>query len=458
MKKVMVLGWDGVPPRIVFDSLRDDLPNLNALLKTSIYGPLRSTTPPITIPAWMSMTTGCDPGQLGLYGFRHRAPGNYKHEWIPDSTKVRTPKIWDLVGEKNGKVVVIGVPPTYPPPKVNGLLVSGFLAPDTNHPYTYPKSFANTISNVVGEYLLDVFYRTNEKEELLSSLFEMVKKRHKLAKYIIKNEEWNLFFLMEIGSDRLHHGFWKYYDKSHLGYEKNNTYESRFVEFYKLLDQQLGEILELISPDTLFILVSDHGAKSRHGVFCINQWLQKNGYLSLKKKATHPLPFKKLEVDWGSTRAWAWGGYYARIFINVEGYEESGTIPPEQYDDFRDELAQALIKITGPNGVSWENIVVKPEEVYIECKGDYPDLMVYFDDLNWRVSSAMGHESMYFYDDNSGPDDAVHDWNGIHVVKYPGEKLGIKMSHNILDIAPTILRFMNIKIPNYMSGQVIGSY
>ena len=454
----MVLGWDGVPPQVVFHDLLNELPNLKALIKKSVFGPLKSTKPPITIPAWMSMITGCDPGQLGLYGFRHRAPGDYKREWIPDSTKVKTPKVWDLIGDKNGKVVVIGVPPTYPPPKVNGLLVSGFLAPDTTHPYTYPKSLADTISDVVGEYQLDVFYRTDEKDELLSSLFKMVENRHKLAKYIIEKEDWDFFFLMEIGPDRLHHGFWKFYDESHSQYEENSKYKSVFVEFYKLLDKHLGEILELISPDTLFILVSDHGAKTRHGVFCINQWLQKMGYLTLENELSHPQTFKKLDVNWSKTKAWAWGGYYARIFINVEGYEESGTIPPEKYDVFRDELAEALIKIRGPNGEHWENIVDKPENIYIECNGDYPDLMVYFDDLNWRVSSAMGHESMYFYDDDSGPDDAVHDWNGIHVVKYPQEELEKERAHSILDIAPTILRFMDIKIPDYMSGQVIWSH
>ena len=458
MNKVMVLGWDGVPPKIVFEDLINELPNLKALIKTSIYGPLKSTKPPITIPAWMSMVTGCDPGQLGLYGFRHRTPGNYESEWIPDSTKVETLKIWDIVGEKKGKVIIIGVPPTYPPPKVNGVLVSGFLAPDINHPYTYPVSFANTISEVVGEYLLDVFCRTDDKEKLVSSLFEMVEKRHKLAKHIIQNEDWDLFFLMEIGPDRLHHGFWKYYDKSHVGYEKNSMYEEAFVEFYRVLDQQLGEILELLPQDTSFVLASDHGAKSRHGVFCINQWLQKMGYLTLQNEAFEPQAFKKLRIDWSRTKAWGWGGYYARIFINVEGYEASGTIPPEKYDDFRDELAKALNEIKGPNGENWENIVDKPEDVYIECNGDYPDLMVYFDDLNWRVSSGMGHESMYFYDAAPGPDDAVHDWHGIYVVKYPGEEHGKKMLHSILDIAPTILEIMDIEIPTYMKGQVIRSH
>lgn len=456
MKRVFVLGWDGVPPSIAFDELLDEMPNLKKLLANSIYGPLRSTKPPITVPAWMSMMTGCDPGQLGLYGFRHHKPGDYKEIWIPDSKSVNHPRVWDIVSAAGGEVVVIGVPPTYPPTKVNGILVSGFLAPDTSCPFTYPSSLSKEISDIVGDYKLDVFYRTEKKDDLCEDLFDMTIKRHELAKHFLKARPWNLFVLMEVGSDRLHHGFWKYYDKSHPRYEEDAHFRSTFIKYYKLLDKNLGEILELIPEDSLFLLVSDHGAKARKGAFCINQWLREQGLLSLVNEPKDPVRFEDLEIDWKKTKAWAWGGYYARIFINTEGYEKDGCVAPEDYEDFRNHLIHLLHTIKGPNGEDWIIEVDKPEDVYEDCTGDYPDLMLYIDDLRWRASSSIGHESLYFYDDSIGPDDAVHDWFGIFVAKRPlSEEHGIVV-RSILDITPTILEHMNLKTPDYMKGAPIG--
>ena len=71
-KKIMVIGLDCAAPSLVFDRWRDQLPNLKKLMKNGVYGELTSTIPPITVPAWSSMMSSKDPGQLGIYGFRNR--------------------------------------------------------------------------------------------------------------------------------------------------------------------------------------------------------------------------------------------------------------------------------------------------------------------------------------------------------------------------------------------------
>ena len=75
IKKVLVIGLDSAPPELLFGKFLDDMPNVKSLLKKSAYGPMRSCIPAITIPAWMVMATGKTPGELGLYGFRHRKRG-----------------------------------------------------------------------------------------------------------------------------------------------------------------------------------------------------------------------------------------------------------------------------------------------------------------------------------------------------------------------------------------------
>ncbi len=76
-QKVCVIGLDCAPPELVFDLWRDQLPHLRRLMAQGVYGPLESTIPPITVPAWMSMMTGKDPGTLGIYGFRNRRDHSY---------------------------------------------------------------------------------------------------------------------------------------------------------------------------------------------------------------------------------------------------------------------------------------------------------------------------------------------------------------------------------------------
>ncbi|MHA1916655.1 MAG: alkaline phosphatase family protein, partial [Promethearchaeota archaeon] len=100
--------------------------------------------------------------------------------------------------------------------------------------------------------------------------------------------------------------------------------------------------------------------------------------------------------------------------------------------------------------------VYKPEELYEIIRGDAPDLMVYFDDLNWRSAGTVGYKSMYLKENDTGPDDAVHDWYGIYIIYDPKKKIGKDLGErNILDIAPTTLSFLRVDVCSDMEGKII---
>ena len=71
-KKVVVIGLDCASPELVFDRWLSKLPNIKRLVDTGIYGPIESSIPPITVPAWTTFVTSKNPGQLGFFGFRNR--------------------------------------------------------------------------------------------------------------------------------------------------------------------------------------------------------------------------------------------------------------------------------------------------------------------------------------------------------------------------------------------------
>ncbi|RLI73501.1 nucleotide pyrophosphatase [Archaeoglobales archaeon] len=444
--KVFVIGLDSAPPELLFSEFIDDLPNIRKLLGKSIYGPMKSCIPAITIPAWICMATGKTPGELGLYGFRHRKNFSYNDMWIAHSLMVNEKAIWDRIGEKGLKSILVSVPPSYPPKKINGCLISCFITPDSSVNYTHPKELKSEVEKLVGNYVFDIVFRKDDKDSVKEEIWEMTEKRFEVIRYLIQEKEWDYFQFVEIGLDRVHHAFWKYFDKHHHLYEPNSKYKNVIRDYYRLLDKEIGKTLELIDLDeAAVVIVSDHGIKRMKGAFAINQWLIEEKLLKIKNPEVleNPIKFEQLDVDWANTIAWAWGGYYARIFLNVDGREPKGTIKQSEYESVRDEVADAIKSIRGPNGEKWDTNVFYPEEIYPTSKGDKPDMMVYLDNMYWRAAGTLGYDSHYLPENDTGPDDAMHSEYGVFMLYMPeAEQKRVDLS--IYDFNKIILNLFGI--------------
>jgi predicted AlkP superfamily phosphohydrolase/phosphomutase len=138
--RLMVIGLDSAVPDLVFNQWRDELHTLRSLAAGGMWGELRSTHPPITVPAWSSMMSGLDPGQLGFYGFRNRKDYSYDRYSIANARVVNAHRVWDILSQAGKKVILVGVPQTYPVKPINGCIVTDFLTPSTQHEYTFPEN------------------------------------------------------------------------------------------------------------------------------------------------------------------------------------------------------------------------------------------------------------------------------------------------------------------------------
>jgi predicted AlkP superfamily phosphohydrolase/phosphomutase len=446
--KVALLGLDSVPPDVLFDKLLDRLPNIGKMYKMGIHGNLTTCHPPITVPAWMVMLTGKNPGRLGIYGFRHRKPSSYTDGYIVNSTHVKEKIIWDYLADKGLKSIVIGIPPGYPPrPLEGGSVISCFLTPSADRPFTFPPDLKDEVVKAAGgNYEFDVVFRTDDRISLKKHLFEMTEKRFDVAEHLARTKPWDFFALHEIGFDRLHHAFWKYFDPSHPKYVRGNEFEGIFQEYYSMVDGRIGRLLEVFGDDCITFLLSDHGSKGMVGAFCVNEWLAKEGYLVLKQRPSSIVELEKADVDWTKTKAWGWGGYYARIFFNVKGREPTGIIEPSSLDAEKKRFAGLLAQVKDARGRRMENRVFEPRELYGEAVGDSPDLMVYFDDLNWRSAGTVGHDSLYLSENDTGPDDSVHSMDGVFLMYNPKKDLAGKTlsGARIEDIAPTLMALYRV--------------
>jgi predicted AlkP superfamily phosphohydrolase/phosphomutase len=452
--KILVLGLDCAAPELLFGY--DDLPNIRRLMESGAYGRLESVIPPITVPAWMCMTTSQDPGTLGIYGFRNRADHSYDGLKIASARSITAPAIWDHIAREGKRSIIVGVPPGYPPRKINGIAVSCFLTPDTDkNVFTHPSELSEEIRDLVGHYPVDVQgFRTDDKAWLRDEIFTMSRTQFKVVRHLLTTKEWDYFHFVDIGQDRVHHGFWKYHDPEHVLHESDSPFRETIHDYYRHIDSEIGQVLELLSDDTVVLVVSDHGAQRLDGGFCVNEWLVREGLLVLKSYPKEVTPFAKLDVDWEKTKVWSEGGYYARVFLNVKGREPQGVIDPAAYESFRDEIKGKFEATVDIQGKPLGTLVFKPEEIYKSVQNVAPDLIVHFGALYWRSIGGVGYPMVHLLENDTGPDDCNHAQFGSFILAASNNPLhGEITGARLLDIAPTLLDLGGYDIPASMQGR-----
>jgi predicted AlkP superfamily phosphohydrolase/phosphomutase len=451
--RVMLIGLDCVPPHLAFDRYRALMPNLTSLCARGTYARLRSTVPPITVPAWTAMVSGRDPGELGLYGFRKRAPGSYGLSLV-SSRDVVAERVWDVLGRAGLRSSLIGVPPSSPPFPVKGELVSCFLTPSADAPHTFPAPLAGELAARFGDYLPDVEVRAAAREGLPEALTAMTRQHFGIARHLWTTREPDFLMFVEIGPDRLHHAFYADMDAEHPAHDPSSPYGSVGESYYALLDAELGALCALADEDTTVIVASDHGARPLRFVFRINEWLQREGYLTLRGEPAAPSPLRAEMVDWSRTRAWAEGGYYARVFLNVRGREPEGIVPPEEAPALAARLAAALDDVRGPHGEVWRNQVATPAALYRSVRGVAPDLIAIFDELSVRPIATIGTDAVHALRDDRDADACNHDMYGIFACAGPGVTARGRIDDcEIHDVGATVLRLFGLDKPRDWLGR-----
>ncbi|MDB9313405.1 alkaline phosphatase family protein [Spirulina sp. CS-785/01] len=456
--KLIIIGLDCAEPSLLFDRWREDLPNLSKLMQQGTYGTLDSCIPAITVPAWNCMMSGRDPGELGIYGFRNRIDRSYEKMAIANGSFVKVPRLWNILGDAGWKVAVLGVPGTYPPQLVNGVLVSSFLTPNTDADFTHPLGLKAAITNIFDRYLFDVpNFRSLDKKRILGDIYQLCNQTFSLAAYLLDEYQPDLLTFVEMGVDRLHHALWKHMDSRHPLHVPDSPFQNAIYDYYRHIDNCIGQLLNYCGEDTTVLVVSDHGGQPLMGGFCLNQWLYENGYLALKTPPTSPQSLENAAVDWTQTKVWGAGGYYGRIFMNVQGREPQGIIPLIDYEKERNALAERLESLTDPHGQPLGVKAFKPQQIYRRVRGIAPDLIVYFQDMAWRSVGTVGVSSLYTQENDTGPDDANHAPQGLMIFtdpKNPGRGKRLEGA-TLYDILPTLLNRYGVESPRGLRGKVL---
>ncbi len=328
MKKVVIIGLDGVPYSLLKDFAgRGVMPRYREIIREGYFRKMETSLPEVSSVAWASFMTGKNPGEHGIFGFLELKDTGYDM-YFPNFGDVKCPTFWESAGVPS---VVLNVPQTYPARPLNGVMTSGFVALDLKKA-TYPER-AYRYLNDIG-YMMDVNFALakNDAPAFFKELMATFEKRRKAIKHFFDSETWQIFIGTITETDRLHHFF---YDSVTAGGE----YHEELVLFYRQVDEFLWEMYTRAKQEkALFVTCSDHGFTPIKTEVYLNRWLMQEGYLELTDYE------KGVQTITGTSRAFCLDP--SRIYIHCRDGYPRGCVHDGDYDNLRRELKQKLKTLT----------------------------------------------------------------------------------------------------------------
>ncbi len=501
--RVFVIGLDGG----TFDLIRPfiaqgHLPNLKRLMEDGAWSSLESTVPPVTASAWTSFMTGKNPGAHGLFDFMRRRAGSY--DLVPVSSGDRDGKaVWEIAGDVGKQVIVMGVPVTYPPTQVNGLLITGMLTPRDATDYTYPPELKNEIRDRIGEYIVysDEVYSKGRGDTFLRALHYSIQQRAKTAAYLLHKYPWDLAVLVFPETDTVSHGLWSSFDPTHHQYDPREAgkFHDGILEIYQDIDAYIGELITSLGPETTVLVMSDHGHGPVRNFLYVNNFLKQKGYLKImrspasrlknlmfslgltprtvysvllvlglgklrrtldKRRAGRGL-LKRFflsfsDVDWSRTRAYSIG-YIGEVHVNLKGREPEGIVEQGAgYEHVREAIVRDLRELKLPDGTPLVEHIWKKEQLYHgEHLAEAPDILFLPKNLETIAFGDFEFGSNKIVESSYGVSSS-HRMDGIFIAAGPEIRRGAAIQHaRLIDLAPTILHLMGLRIPPDMDGRVL---
>jgi predicted AlkP superfamily phosphohydrolase/phosphomutase len=465
-KRVFVIGLDGS----TFDLLNPwmaegKLPNLKRVLEKSSYGRLESTVPPLTPPAWTSFMTGVNPGKHGVRDFFTVKPNSFEKVLV-NSSDIQSKRFWDLAGERGKKNIILYVPFTYPPQKINGVMISGIPLPNQGE-YIYPEEMNKELEDKLGKCWVKVDidkYSDFHKEAILEEIYKNMEVCFGVAEYLI-HKEWDLFVFVTNGTDWAQHILWK----------KKDQY---LLSLYVKVDRMIGHFMEVLKKEDVILILSDHGFGPIRKTIYLNTCLREKGFLVSKRQWGYAketmdagifhhrkgsswmnrikwaLSKRNTVIDWKKTQAYFdnTGSTYG-IRINLMGREPEGIVKPEEYDEVRNRvIAELHSMMDEQEGKKVMERIYRREDLYWGPYTKYASDILFIPDGEYRMSGRI--KDHIFKKNREG--ESFHRLDGIFILHGPGIEKGKKISGaHIMDVAPMILYLLGLPIPKDIDGRVL---
>jgi len=437
--RLVVIGLDGTPYTFVQRMLREGhMPNLSRIVELAGYARMNSVYPTVSSVAWSCYMTGVNPARHGIYGFIDRKPGSYDVA-IPNSHLMKVKTLWEMLSEAGKRVIVMNVPVTYPPREVNGILIGGFLSPRLERA-VYPPEKLSLIQSLGYRIDTDPWLARESKDKLFADVQDCLMRRRKTLLHLMDNEPWDFVQCHVMETDRLYHFSWEQYDTD------DPAYAPRFYDAIHQIDDLLGEVLQRAERTGAELMVlSDHGFCTLKFEVYVNTWLTNKGWLTMPD----PMPERVQLKDVGPG-CQVYSLDPGRVFVNLQGREPGGTVPPAEYEAWRTRIAEAAINdLRDPEtGEPMLEKVIRREEIYHGPELERAADLILVPRNGYDLKGAFGKEALTFKGDElvgmHTYDDAM-----IAVRDHPIARNGF----SIVDATATVLKLMSVEPPAGLDSQ-----
>ncbi len=430
-----MLGLDGVPHSLALRLIEQGvMPNLGALAEAGDMARIHSVFPTVSGVAWSAFQTGKNPGKFGVFGFVELDSAlNLR---IQSATDLKARTIWDIVSDAGKKVVALGVPMSYPPHDVNGIMVGGFLAPSLEKAVRPPSAlrrlketgYVIDIDPALGRRDIDAF-----KKQLL----EVFEARVRTVLALMDEQKWDLFVAHVMDTDRINHFMWRWLE------EDGSENQRFFLDFYRRIDRLVGEVAAHLKKNDMLMILSDHGFCRIKYEVQLNAWLRENGFLDWEGEPEHD--FTAISPD---SRAVAL--VPGRIHVLTEGFWSIGSGPRAKIDEVKKDLMGALATLTDPETGSpiCRNVMTREEAFSGPHTDRAPDIVIDPHD-GYDLKAKLTGTDVFTH----GPINGMHTYNDALMCVSPG---GIKPgSHGICDASATVLSMLGLEPPEDFDGESV---
>lgn len=366
-KRTLVIGLDGVPHSLLTRFTADGtMPNMARLAQTGHLSKMKVTLPEISAVSWPSFMTGTNPGTHGIFGFVDWKPGTYDIRF-PNYGDLKAPTIWDRLGERKKRSVVLNQPSTYPAREIEGVLVSGFVAISLKKA-VWPIRCLSDLEDADYRIDIDTTRARDDHDYLLDDLERTLRSRMCLVDRFWKNEDWDYFQIVITGTDRIQHYIWEALD------DPSHRLHGAFIEYYRKVDRFVGELVGRFNEvsgrpegEGLFLL-SDHGFCGITAEVRVNRWLMENGFLSFDTEQ----PSSPADVTAGS-RAFALDP--GRIYIHRKDRFPKGGVDESSARAIVEDIKAGLGDLTYEGRPVIEHVFERDEVYSGPAAAGGPDLL-----------------------------------------------------------------------------------
>jgi len=420
-KKLMVLGIDGAPYELLKNLAETGvMPNVKKLIEKYGLKKTKAPLPEVSSVSWTSFMTGMNPGENGIFGFMEINRDDYSYTF-PSFRTLPVQAIWEVIGGKKTKKrsIIINLPGTYPARPMNGILVSGFVAPDLDKS-VYPESLLPLLKIMNYQVDVDASAGKGNKKLFIKELNHIHDSRYRFFNKMA-GQKWDLFFFIITETDRLHHFLFDALDNP------GSEFHAEVLAYYGKIDRIIGEITHDMGKKGIpFIILSDHGfVKIKQEVY-LSQYLKEWGYLEFSPGTGAP---KNLANITEKTRIFALDP--SRLYIHLEGKYRRGRVKKEAYQALRDEIKAKFLALEIEGEKVIKDVFYK-EDIYSGPYMDNAPDLVLLSHYGFDLKSGIAKESLYgrtfFQGMHSQDNSLLIDSYGFELREHPyiyeiGEKL-----------------------------------